>query len=179
MLGDNTTCFQWQWIFRVKGKRKEKRYARGISHVRTTVFEWPSYLLGDLYSGKRHIFTRPPSRRLPASWECRRRRPRDRGASCARGPARLTYASFGRNSTGSWTAATDRTRTSNDAEDYSANWRTCRTSGRDTPVCRPAVDVEDAYGPIADSRCTYVARSPKSTCLLENSDILSISRVNC
>lgn len=138
----------------------------------------PVILLGDLYSGKRHIFMRAPSRRLPASWECRRRRPRDRDASCARGPARLTYASFGKNSTGSWTAATDRMRISNDAEDYSANWRICRTSDKDTPVCSPAVDAEDAYEPIADSRCTYVACSPKSTCLLKNSDILSISRVN-
>lgn len=156
-----------------KGEEEREEMYASIS-LMSKLFEYPNYLL-DFYSGKRHIFTRAPSCHLAASWECRRRRPRDRDASCARGPERLTYASSERNSTGSWTAATDRMRTSNDAEDYSANWRTCRTSGRDTPVCRPVVDAEDAC---ADSRRTYVARSSRSTCLLKNSDILSISRVN-
>lgn len=122
-------------------------------------------------------FTRPASiRRVAASWGCRRRRPRGRGASCARGPARSTCASYGRDSTGSWTAAIDRTRTWDDAGDCSANWRTRRISGSNTPACRPAVDA-GPYGP-TDSRRTCVACSSESTCFLKNADVLLISRVS-
>lgn len=123
-------------------------------------------------------FTRPAStRRAAASWGCRRRRPRGPGASCARGPARSTCASCGRDSTGSWTAATDRTRTWDDAGDCTANWRIRRIAGSNTPVGRPAVQDAGPYGPI-DSRRICVGRSSGSTCLLKNADVLRISRVN-